>query len=69
MKEILSDRLKRKLEIKNQIEEYRKALGKSGFDFEQAMMHRKMIDLEKERLSKINDSIKEIEDKIKEIEN
>jgi hypothetical protein len=69
MKKILSDRLKRKLEIKDQIEEYRKALGKSGFDFEQAMMHRKMIDLEKERLSKINDSIKEIEDKIKEIEN
>jgi hypothetical protein len=68
MKKILSDRVKRKLEIKNQIEEYRKELGKSGLDFERAMMQRKMIDLEKERLSKINDSIKEIEDKIKEIE-
>ncbi|KPK32328.1 MAG: hypothetical protein AMS24_04455 [Chlamydiae bacterium SM23_39] len=68
MKQILIDRENRKREIKKQIEKYRKALGGSGFDFEQAMMHRKMLDIEKERLGKIDKSIMEIKEKIEKIE-
>ena len=68
LKELLSERKERRLEIKNQLESYRKALGGSGFDFEKAMMYREMIETEKASLDKINASIEEIEDKIDEIE-
>src|SRR5207248_1112829 len=41
-------------EIKSQIENYRKALSGSGFDFEKAMHYREMMDAEKLRLDKVN---------------
>lgn len=68
MKEVLSQRLERRNEIKQQLEKYRKDLGSSGLDFEKAMMYREMMDMEKERLDKINELIEEIQIKISDIE-
>lgn len=68
MKEVLSQRLERRNEIKQQLEKYRKELGSSGLDFEKAMMYREMMDMEKERLDKINELIEEIQIQISEIE-
>ncbi len=68
LKAILEERKARRQEIKNQLENYRKLLGGSGFDFEKAMMCREMIEAEKASLEKINSSIDEIEEKIDEIE-
>ncbi len=68
LKMVLEDRKRRRHEIKNQLENYRKLLGGSGFDFEKAMMYREMIEAEKAALEKINASIDEIEEKINEIE-
>jgi hypothetical protein len=68
LKGVLEERKLRRQEIKNQLENYRKLLGGSGFDFEKAMMYREMIEAEKATLEKINASIDEIEEKIEEIE-
>ncbi len=68
LKEVLEERKARRQEIKNQLEQYRKLLGGSGFDFEKAMMYREMIEAEKATLEKINASIDEIEEKIDRIE-
>lgn len=68
LKSILQQRKERKVEIKNQIEIYRKAHGNSGFDIEQAMLYNEQMNLEKERLEKINLGIKEIEQKISELQ-
>ena len=67
LKAVLEERKHRRQEIKNQLENYRKQLGGSGFDFEKAMMYREMIETEKATLEKINSSIEEIEEKIAEI--
>lgn len=68
LKAVLEERKQRRQEIKSQLENYRKLLGGSGFDFEKAMMYREMIEAEKATLEKINVSIEEIEEKIAEIE-
>jgi len=68
LKSMLAERKEHRIEIKNQLENYRKALGGSGFDFEKAMMYREMIEAEKTRLDKVNASIEEIEEKIDHIE-
>lgn len=68
LKEILKERLAAREEIKKNLEACRKAQGGSGLDFEKAMMYREMMDSDKERLAKINDSINEIEGKIADIE-
>ena len=68
LKDVLEERKLRRQEIKNQLENYRKLLGGSGFDFEKAMMYREMIESEKLTLEKINSSVEEIEEKIEEIE-
>ena len=68
LRAVLDQRRERRQEIKLQLEEYRKVLGGSGFDFEKAMMYRELIDLEKNRLEKANSSIEEVEEKIAEIE-
>jgi hypothetical protein len=68
LKIVLEERKLRRQEIKIQLENYRKLLGGSGFDFEKAMMYREMIEAEKAILEKINSSIDEIEEKIVEIE-
>lgn len=68
LKAVLEERKLRRQEVKIQLENYRKLLGGSGFDFEKAMMYREMIEAEKAALEKINASIDEIEEKINEIE-
>lgn len=68
LKNLLLQRKEHRQEIKQQLEEYRKALGGSGFDFEKAMAYREMIEEEKVRLEKANEAIEEIEMKIAEFE-
>jgi hypothetical protein len=68
LKAALEERKQRRYEIKNQLEQYRKLLGGSGFDFEKAMMYREMIEAEKALIEKVNASIEEIEARIDEIE-
>jgi hypothetical protein len=68
LRAVLQQRKDRRIEIKTHIDAYRKQLSGSGLDFEKAMMYREQMDLEKERLDKINASIVEIEEKISEIE-
>ncbi len=68
LKAALDERRQRRGEIKSQLEQYRKSLGGSGFDFEKAMLYREMIETEKAALEKINILISDIEDKIDQIE-
>lgn len=68
LKEVLDERKQRRVEVKNQLEQYRKMLGGSGFDFEKAMLYREMIEDEKATLDKMNALIDEIEEKIEQIE-
>jgi len=68
LKNLLRERVERRSEIKNQLEQYRKALGGSGFDFEKAMLQRELIESEKASLEKIDRAIEELEQKIEDIE-
>lgn len=68
LKTLLKEKKERRNEIKNQLEIYRKAKGGSGLDFEQAMNYNNQIALEKERLEKLNQSIKELEEMIEQVE-
>lgn len=68
LKMILQQRIKRRQEIKDQLEVYRKALGGSNLDFEKAIQYQELIEQEKERLEKANAAIKEIEQKISDLE-
>lgn len=68
LKDVLDQRKERRVEIKKQLEKYRKALGGSGFDFEKAMMYNESIEIEKQRLENANKKIEEIEAKISELE-
>lgn len=68
LKEALAERLQRRSEIKQQIENYRKTIGGSGLDFEKAMLHGELMEQEKKSLDKINFAIEEIEEKIAKFE-
>jgi len=66
--ESLLDQLsERRKEIKIQIEEYRKIIGGSGLDFEKAMRYNELMEIEKESLAKIDESIAEIKKKMREL--
>lgn len=67
LKNILSQRKERRKEIKAQIEEYRKISGGSDLDFEKAIRVQELMNAEKERLSKMDESIGEIEKKINQL--
>lgn len=67
LRNALNERLLMRDEIRESLENYRRSLGTSGFDFEKAMEIREMIDNDKERLSKLNVTIQELEDKIDEL--
>jgi hypothetical protein len=69
LREVLATRNERRSEIKDQLEVYRKEVGSSGLDFEKAMAINEQINIEKERLEKIDSGIEEIEEKIEELEN
>jgi len=68
LRTVLQQKKKRRQEIKEQLESYRKALGGSGLDFEKAMLYREQADQEKDLLEKANAGIEEIEKKIAEFE-
>lgn len=64
LNEVLQQRKERRQEIKDQLEQLRKAAGLSGLDFEKAIAYQQQLAEEKERLEKINQGIEEIEDRI-----
>lgn len=64
LQSIFKDLEKRRLEVKERLEKYRKKLGESGFDIENAMMIRQMSDLEKKRLEEIDMTIVDVKGKI-----
>lgn len=68
LSKILELKMKRRDEIKVDLEKCRKALGVSGFDFEKAMAYREIIDAGKEKLQQINTSIMELEEKLEKLE-
>lgn len=68
LKELLQQRKERRQGIKEQLEVLRKASGNSGLDFEKAMEYNSQLNDEKERLEKLNQSIKEVERSISELE-
>ena len=69
LREVLRQRKERRQAIKDQIDAYRKNTGRSsGFDFDQAFNSNQLMTAEKERLEKINQSIKEIEATITQLE-
>lgn len=65
--QILEERKEQRQEIRLQIEQFRKASGASGLDFQKAMSFNEQLNEEKDRLEKINHTIREIESKIDEI--
>lgn len=65
---VLQQKKERRQEIKIQLEEYRKALGSSGLDFEKGMMYQELLEQERERLEKANQGIEEIQQKIEQFE-
>ena len=64
LREVLENRLQRKKEIRDRLEELRKAKGSTGFDFEQALQLETQIQEERQALEEINESIESIEEKI-----
>lgn len=66
--DIYKERKEERQECKTLLESHRKVSGSSGLDFEKAMSYNELINEEKQRLERINQSIKEIEDKIRQLE-
>ncbi|HRD55182.1 MAG TPA: hypothetical protein PLC42_02180 [Parachlamydiaceae bacterium] len=64
---VLNQRKERRLEIKLQLDAFRKANGSSGFGFEQAMKNNELINEERERLAKMDVAVKEIETLIEDL--
>jgi len=68
LKDVLQKRLQFKQErrnvVKDKLEEYRKACGSSGLDFEQSLYYNQQLTIEKERLEKISNDIKSIEEQL-----
>ena len=64
LREVLETRLQRKKEIRDRLEELRKAKGATGFDFEQALLLETQIQEERQALEQINNSIGIIEEEI-----
>lgn len=68
LKAALHERKQQRQEIRELLENYRKALGGSGLDFGKAMAYSEFVEIEKERLEKANAAIQEIEEKISDLE-
>ncbi len=60
----LDQKKERRREIKEQLEQHRRALSASNLDFEKAMLYRELLEQEKTLLEKNNVGIEEIEQKI-----
>lgn len=68
LKLVLQQKKERRAEIKEHIENYRKALGSSNLDFEKAMHYRDLLEQERELLEASNAAIEEVEQKIADLE-
>jgi len=68
LQSMLKESRSRRQSVKAQLEKYRKASGASGLDFEQAMKQQELVDEEKDRLEKVDQSILQLEEKIKNLE-
>lgn len=68
LRNALQERKQQRQEIREQLEQYRKAIGGSGLDFEKAMNYGELVEIEKMRLEKANAAIQEIDEKISEFE-
>jgi hypothetical protein len=68
LKAALQERKQQRQEIRELLENYRKALGGSGLDFEKAMAYGESVEIEKERLERANAAIQEIEEKISDLQ-
>lgn len=64
LEKILEERKVLRQEIKSRLDAFRKTAGGSGFDFEQAMKYHELLDLEKERLEKMDEAIASLEERI-----
>jgi len=67
LQELLKECKQRRKEIRNQLEDFRKASGSSGLDFEQALKQSELVEQEKLRLSSVDDEIANIESRIKKL--
>ncbi len=65
---VLEEKKKRRQEIKEQVEFYRRALGSSNLDFEKGMQYSEQMEQERELLDRTNKGIEEIEQKIAQLE-
>jgi len=68
LKDALHERKELRNQIKEQLETLRRGKGASGLDFEKAMEYNSQIQIQKERLEKINQAVSEIEKKITDLE-
>jgi len=69
LQELLNECRKRRAEIKDQLEEYRKTGGSSGLDFEQALKHSELVEAEKQRLTAVDEEIADIKKRIGDLSN
>lgn len=67
LRELLKQKIERRQEVKDQLENLRKAIGTSGLDISRAMAYNSQMHEEKERMTKLNQGIHEIEQKIVEL--
>lgn len=68
LRNLVEQKKKRRKEVKEQIEIYRRGLTSTGFDFEKAFQLQELMDQEKEMLEKLNSGIEELELKIADLE-
>ncbi len=66
--QLLNERKVRRQEIRAIVENYRKAIGGSGLDFEKAMLFQENLENERIALTAMNKTIEELEEKIAELE-
>ncbi len=66
LRHVLQQRLERRREVKNHVEELRRAQASASLNFEKALAVHEQIQQERDRLEKLDMSIREIEEKIAE---
>jgi hypothetical protein len=66
--EVLQQRKQRRQEVKESLDQLRKASAVSGLDFERAMTYQAQMNEEKDRLEKVNQGIEEVEKKLAQME-
>lgn len=65
---MLEESRAQRIEVKRNLEGYRRALGGSGFDFEKAILYRGFVEVAKQDLEKLNISIEVLEERIEHLQ-